>query len=68
MALVQPMPDPKPPISSFTLTPQRIMILVLGILAVLFIIGGIFGGVGNYQLLREATPSVDPAAASSSAS
>lgn len=59
------MPDPKPPISPFTLTRQRVVILILGILALVFIIGGIAGGVGNYQALREATPSADPAASSS---
>lgn len=47
----------EPPISPFKLTPQRTLILVLGILAIVFIIGGIMGGVGNYQALREAVPS-----------
>jgi len=47
----------EPPISPFKLTPQRLLILALGILAVVFIIGGIMGGVGNYQALRESVPS-----------
>ena len=47
----------EPPISPFKLTPQRTLILVLGILAIVFIIGGIMGGVGNYQALRESMPS-----------
>ena len=59
-----PVMTTEPPISPFKLTPQRTLILVLGILAIVFIIGGIMGGVGNYQALREAVPS---SAASSSA-
>lgn len=47
----------EPPISPFKLTPPRILILVLGVLALVFIIGGIMGGVGNYQALRESVPS-----------
>ena len=42
------------PIGPFTLTPPRIMLLVLGALALTFIIGGILGGVANYQVLRDA--------------
>lgn len=42
------------PIGPFTLTPPRILLLVLGALALTFIIGGIMGGVGNYQQLRDA--------------
>ena len=42
------------PISPFKLTGPRIMILVLGALAIAMIIGAISGGVGNYQLLRDA--------------
>lgn len=55
----------EPPISPFKLTPPRILILVLGILALIFIIGGIMGGVGNYQALRESVPSSSSAASSS---
>ncbi len=47
------MSEPKP-IGRFTLTPPRIMILVLGVLAIAMIIGAIAGGVGNYQDLRDA--------------
>lgn len=43
------------PLSPFTLTPARIMILVLGILALIFIIGSITGGLTNYQLLKNST-------------
>ena len=45
--------------------PAGTLILVLGILAIVFIISGIMGGVGNYQALREAVPS--SSASSSSA-
>jgi hypothetical protein len=53
----------EPPISPFKLTPPRILILVLGILALVFIIGGIMGGVGNYQALRESVPATSSASA-----
>jgi hypothetical protein len=53
----------EPPISPFKLTPQRTLILVLGILAIIFIIGGIMGGVGNYQALRESEPAASSAPA-----
>jgi hypothetical protein len=53
----------EPPISPFKLTPPRILILVLGILALVFIIGGIMGGVGNYQALRESVPAASSASA-----
>ncbi|MDO8359296.1 MAG: hypothetical protein Q7T08_04570 [Devosia sp.] len=43
--------------SPFTLTPARIMILVLGALALVFIIGSITGGLTNYQLLKNSTAS-----------
>ena len=42
------------PVGPFTLTPPRILLLVLGALALTFIIGGILGGVANYQILRDA--------------
>jgi hypothetical protein len=45
---------PETPPSPFKLNQTRILILVLGALAVTFIIGAITGGVGNYQALREA--------------
>ena len=49
----------------FALNPARIMILVLGVLAILFIIGAITGGVQNYQLLRESMPSTSAAPSAS---
>jgi len=58
------MTDQKP-IGPFTLTPPRIMLLVLGALALTFIVGGIMGGVANYQTLRDAR---DAASSSSQSS
>jgi hypothetical protein len=60
------MTDPAPP-GPFKLTPPRILILVLGVLALVMIIGAIAGGVGNYQALREANQDAGSASASSSA-
>lgn len=51
------MAEQQQPLSPWTLTPQRILILVLGILAILMILGGIFGGVTNYEILHQAAPS-----------
>jgi len=48
------MTDDKKPLSPFTLTPPRILLLVLGALALTFIIGAITGGVANYDLLKQA--------------
>ena len=65
LALGQHMTDPAP-LKPFKLTPPRILILVLGVLALVMIIGAIAGGVGNYQALREANQaSAAPASASS---
>ena len=58
------MTDQKP-LGPFTLTPPRITILVLGVLALVMIIGAIAGGVGNYQALREAASSSSAEASSS---
>ena len=60
------MSDPAP-LSPFKLTPPRILILVLGVLALVMIIGAIAGGVGNYQALREANRASSSAASASSA-
>jgi len=49
------MPDPKPPSSPWTMNPARITLLVLGVLAVLMIVGAIVGGVSNYEALKEAS-------------
>ena len=64
MADQSPRPD-KP----FALTPSRILILVFGALALVYIVGALLGGVGNYQQLREAAQkgSASSSAPSSSA-
>jgi hypothetical protein len=56
------------PISPFTLTRPRILILVLGALALVMIVGAIMGGVGNYQELRESTQDASSSAAATSSS
>jgi hypothetical protein len=50
------MPDQKP-LGPFTMTPARITILALGLLALVMIAGALLGGVGDFELLREAAPS-----------
>lgn len=47
------MTDDKQPPGPFTLTPARILLLVFGALALTFIIGGITGGVANYDALKQ---------------
>ena len=59
------MADPTP-LSPFALTPARILILALGVLALVMIIGAIMGGVGNYQALRESTQDYSSSSASTS--
>jgi hypothetical protein len=54
----------EPPISPFKLTPPRIILLVLGALAVVLIVGSLMGGVGNYERLKESVPSSSASAAS----
>ena len=56
-----------PPLSPFALTPARITLLVLGVLAVLMIAGALLGGVNDMEALKEATPSSAAASASSPA-
>ena len=52
----------QPPLSPWKLTPPRITLLLLGALALIFIIGAIMGGVGNYQQLRESASPQDSSA------
>lgn len=53
--------QPTPPLSPWAMTPARITILVLGVLAVLLIIGAIMGGLSNYESLKEASSEVSDA-------
>jgi hypothetical protein len=58
-----PVMTAEPPISPWKLTPPRILLLVLGVLAILLIVGSIMGGVGNYEMLKESVPSSSSAPA-----
>jgi hypothetical protein len=61
---VNPAMTDQKPIGPFTMTPARIAIVVLAVLAVAMILGAIGGGLSNYQTLREAVPP-EPSASSS---
>jgi hypothetical protein len=58
------MSDEKPT-GPFTLTRQRVLLLVLGAVALLFILGSLMGGLSNYQELREAASSAAESPSSS---
>jgi hypothetical protein len=58
------MADPKP-LSPFAPTPARIMIVILALLAVLFIVGTLTGGLSNYELLKQSASSSSEASSSS---
>ncbi len=60
------MTDEKP-LGPFTLTPARITLLILGVLAIVMITGALLGGVANYAELGQsaASSSQQPAAPSS---
>ena len=47
------MTDTKPS-GPFALTPGRIMLLVFGIIALVYIVGALLGGVENYDQLKQA--------------
>ena len=56
----------QPPLSPFKLTPARVTLLLLGALALIFIIGALMGGVGNYQQLRESASPLDASVSATS--
>lgn len=58
------MTDTKPT-GPFTLTPPRILLLVLGAIALVYIVGALMGGVANYAELRDARDAASSASASS---
>ena len=61
---IHPMTDQKP-LGPFTLTPARITLLALGVLAIVLITGAILGGVANYAMLKQtAGASSEPASSS----
>ena len=54
---------PDQPLSPWKLTPQRIVLLILGILLVLIIASQLLGGLSNYEQLKEASgPAATPPA------
>jgi hypothetical protein len=59
------MTDTKPP-GPLTLTPSRILLLVLGAIAMTYIVGALMGGVANYQELRDARDAASSEAPTSS--
>ncbi|OJX53048.1 hypothetical protein [Devosia sp. 66-22] len=60
------MTDDKKPIGPFTLTPPRILLLVLGAIALTYIIGALMGGVANYNDLKLARDAASSEAAAAS--
>lgn len=60
------MTDDKKPIGPFTLTPPRILLLVLGAIALTYIIGALMGGVANYNYLKLARDAASSEAATAS--
>lgn len=53
MSTERPDPNRDAPKSPFTLTPARIVLLILGVLLVLYTISAFMGSLTNYQLLKE---------------
>jgi len=47
--------DPNKPRSPWTLNSGRIVLLVLGALLLTYVVSALFGGLGNYQQLKEAS-------------
>ena len=46
--------DPNKPMSPWKLNPSRIVLLILGALLLVYLISALMGGLGNYQMLKEA--------------
>jgi hypothetical protein len=58
------MSDPTPPQkpdSLWRLNPARIIILILGALVLMILASSMMGGLGNYELLKEAATEAKPA-------
>lgn len=53
MSTERPEPNRDAPKGPFTLTPARIVLLILGALLVLYTISAFMGSLTNYQLLKE---------------
>lgn len=53
-AMSTPSPDQTPkPVGPFTLTPSRIVLLILGALVLFYTVSIFLGGPANYQMLKE---------------
>ena len=51
--------DEKPD-NPWRLNPARIVILILGALVLLYVVSSIMGGLGNYELLKQAATEAKP--------
>ena len=49
-----PKPGSPKPDSAWRLNPARITILILGALVLLYVVSSMMGGLGNYELLKQA--------------
>ena len=49
------------PDNPWRLNPARIVILILGALVLLYVVSSIMGGLGNYELLKQAATETKPA-------
>lgn len=56
-----PKPDSPQRDSPWRLNPARIVILFLGALVLLYVVSSMLGGLGNYELLKQAATETKPA-------
>lgn len=54
-------PDSPKPDSPWRLNPSRILILILGALVLVYVVSSMMGGLGNYELLKQAATEAKPA-------
>jgi cytochrome c-type biogenesis protein CcmH/NrfG len=47
--------EPTKPQNPWSLNPGRVVLLALGVLLLLYFASAVFGGLGNYQQLKEAS-------------
>mgnify|MGYP001017978666 FL=1 len=53
--------QPQKPQSPWRLNPARIVILILGALVLIYVVSSAMGGLGNYELLKQAATEAKPA-------
>ncbi|WP_421758976.1 hypothetical protein [Devosia sp.] len=53
-------PDSPKPDSPWRLNPARILILILGALVLVYVVSSVMGGLGNYELLKQAATEAKP--------